>query len=142
MKGGPLTPTHAGTVVFQKNGAQTLFLVISSSDGLHWVLPNGHIDPGESAETAALRELREEAGIQGELIQPLGIQYYEKMGKEVASQYFLVRAAEMVETDENRVLRWEDERAALDLLSFQQTRSALRQGAKALRRLDQQLTPG
>jgi 8-oxo-dGTP pyrophosphatase MutT (NUDIX family) len=131
-----LTPTHAGTVVFKRNGDQTLFLVISSSNGLHWVLPNGHIDPGESAETAALRELREEAGIRGELIQPLGIQYYEKLQKEVASQYFLVRAAETVATDEQRVLRWEDERAALDLLSFQQTRSALRQGADALRKLD------
>lgn len=131
-----MTPTHAGTVVFKRNGDQTLFLVISSSNGLHWVLPNGHIDPGESAETAALRELREEAGIRGELIQPLGIQYYEKLQKEVASQYFLVRAAETVATDEQRVLRWEDERAALDLLSFQQTRSALRQGADALRKLD------
>lgn len=133
-----MKPTHAGTVVFRRNGDQTLFLVISSSNGLHWVLPNGHIDPGESAETAALRELCEEAGIRGELIQPLGVQYYEKLQKEIASQYFLVRAAETVATDEQRVLRWEDERAALDLLSFQQTRSALRQGAEALRGLDRQ----
>lgn len=132
------TPTHAGTVVFQRNGDQTLFLVISSSNGLHWVLPNGHIDPGESAESAALRELREEAGVRGEVIQPLGIQHYEKLGKQAISQYFLVGAIEAVATKEQRVLRWEDERAALDLLSFQQTRSALRQAADALRRLDLQ----
>jgi 8-oxo-dGTP pyrophosphatase MutT (NUDIX family) len=130
-----LTPTHAGTVVFQETATQPLFLVISSSNGLHWVLPNGHIDPGESAESAALRELHEEAGIRGELIQPLGVQHYRKFEREVAAQYFLVRALEEVAADELRVLRWEDERAALDLLSFQQTRAALRQGADALRRL-------
>lgn len=133
--------THAGTVVFRKNDDQTLFLVISSSSGLHWVLPNGHIDPGETEEAAALRELREEAGIRGELIQPLGIQLYEKMGEAVASQYFLVQAVEMIAADEQRVLRWEEERAALDLLSFQQTRSALRQGADALRRSGQPTQP-
>ncbi len=131
-------PTHAGTVVFRKNGDQTLYLVISSSNGLHWVLPNGHIDPGESADAAALRELQEEAGIRGELIQPLGIQYYEKMGKEAASQYFLVQAVDAVAAAEQRVLRWEDERAALDLLSFQQSRSALRQAAVALRQSGEQ----
>lgn len=130
-----MTPTHAGTVVFQERGAQPLFLVISSSNGLHWVLPNGHIDPGESAESAALRELREEAGIRGELIQPLGVQHYRKYAHEVAAQYFLVRALEPVVADERRVLRWEEERAALDLLSFEQTRAALRQGADALRQL-------
>ncbi|MFZ1983759.1 MAG: NUDIX domain-containing protein [Desulfatitalea sp.] len=130
-----MTPTHAGTVVFQETATQPLFLVISSSNGLHWVLPNGHIDPGESAESAALRELREEAGIRGESIQALGVQHYRKLQHEAVAQYFLVRALETVAADEQRVLRWEDERAALDLLSFQQTRAALRQGADALRRL-------
>ena len=103
------------------------------------MLPNGHIDPGESAESAALRELREEAGILGELIQPLGVQHYRKFQQEVAAQYFLVRALEAGAAEEQRILRWEDERAALELLSFQQTRAALRQGADALRQMGKYL---
>ena len=32
-----------------------------------WLQPGGHVDPGESCETAALREVAEETGILGEL---------------------------------------------------------------------------
>ena len=35
-------------------------LTISSSSRGHWVLPAGGIDPGEDAETAAVRETVEE----------------------------------------------------------------------------------
>lgn len=35
-------------------------------------LPKGHIDPGESAAEAAVREVREEAGIESEIEQKLG----------------------------------------------------------------------
>ena len=39
---------------------------------LEWVLPKGHIEPGESAEAAARREVREETGIDGRVVGPLG----------------------------------------------------------------------
>jgi 8-oxo-dGTP diphosphatase len=32
-----------------------------------WSLPGGHIEPGEAAQAAALREVREETGIEAEL---------------------------------------------------------------------------
>lgn len=40
--------------------------------GYLWALPKGHIEPGESAEDAALREITEETGITGRLIRPIG----------------------------------------------------------------------
>lgn len=33
----------------------------------YWSLPGGHIEPGETARSAALREVREETGIEAEL---------------------------------------------------------------------------
>ena len=41
----------------------------SSADA--WQMPQGGIDPGESAEEAAIRELGEETGVPGDLVQIL-----------------------------------------------------------------------
>jgi 8-oxo-dGTP pyrophosphatase MutT (NUDIX family) len=37
-----------------------------------WALPKGHIDAGESAADTALREVREETGVEGRLVEKLG----------------------------------------------------------------------
>jgi 8-oxo-dGTP pyrophosphatase MutT (NUDIX family) len=39
---------------------------------LLWSLPKGHIEPGETAEEAAVREVEEETGIIGRVVAPLG----------------------------------------------------------------------
>ena len=38
-----------------------------------WSLPGGRIEPGETAERAALRELREEVGVEAEIVAPAGV---------------------------------------------------------------------
>ena len=37
-----------------------------------WALPKGHIDAGESAAETAMREVREETGVEGRLVEKLG----------------------------------------------------------------------
>lgn len=37
-----------------------------------WSLPKGHLEEGESAEEAAIREVREETGLVGAVVAPLG----------------------------------------------------------------------
>jgi 8-oxo-dGTP pyrophosphatase MutT (NUDIX family) len=58
-------------------------------------LPKGHIDPGESAAEAARREVREEAGVSGELVEKLGdVKYwYSRDGDRVMKivTFFLFR---------------------------------------------------
>lgn len=39
---------------------------------LLWSLPKGHLEPGETAEEAAIREVAEETGISGEILGELG----------------------------------------------------------------------
>jgi len=128
--------THAGAVVFRKRNNQVLYLVISSSDGLNWVLPKGHIDPGETAEIAALRELEEEAGTVGEIVAPLSTQDFIKGGKEAAVKFFLVRETGATEAIEDRTIRWEEEAAAQRLLTFAEAREALSEGAAKMKGLE------
>jgi 8-oxo-dGTP pyrophosphatase MutT (NUDIX family) len=127
--------THAGTVVFRQNDSQSFYLVVSSSDGLNWVLPKGHIDPGETPEIAALRELAEEAGVAGEIVARLSAGHYEKAGKGITIQYFLVRELGLTESIENRTIRWEEETAALQLLTYEEARNAVLEGAEIVRQL-------
>jgi ADP-ribose pyrophosphatase YjhB (NUDIX family) len=41
-----------------------------------WTVPKGHIEIGEKAEQAAIREIAEETGISGEILAPLGTSEY------------------------------------------------------------------
>ena len=62
----------AGGVVIRWQGGSTQVAVIRPALSKALALPKGHIDPGESSEEAAARELWEETGIRGKLIGKLG----------------------------------------------------------------------
>jgi ADP-ribose pyrophosphatase YjhB (NUDIX family) len=61
-------------------------------------LPKGHPEAGESAPEAAAREVREEAGVSGQLIESLGtVEYtYERKGRSIAKrvEFFLIEYRE------------------------------------------------
>ena len=59
----------AGGVAFRKRDGQTEVALISVGDENRWQLPKGLVDKGESTEDAAMREVREEAGIDTEVVQ-------------------------------------------------------------------------
>jgi 8-oxo-dGTP pyrophosphatase MutT (NUDIX family) len=54
--------TSAGGVVFRLHEGRALFLLIRDSYQ-NWGFPKGHLESGERAEEAALREVREETGL-------------------------------------------------------------------------------
>jgi 8-oxo-dGTP diphosphatase len=57
----------ASAAIFRGGGILLTERGKGSLTGL-WSLPGGHIEPGERARTAALREVREETGIDAELL--------------------------------------------------------------------------
>ena len=131
-----MKPTHAGCIVFRTEGNEKSYLILSSSTNAHWILPQGHIEigKGESAEQAALRELKEEAGVIGEIIEPLSQQTFIKKGELVTIQYFIIRMTGMTEPKEKRTLRWEDEDTALKALSFNEAKQTFREALGRIRK--------
>ncbi len=55
--------TSAGGVVYRLHGGNPLFLLIRDSYQ-NWGFPKGHVEAGEQPADAALREVREETGLQ------------------------------------------------------------------------------
>lgn len=59
----------AGGVAFRRRGNRTEVALIAVGEANRWQLPKGLIDAGEAEEEAAKREVREEAGIETELVE-------------------------------------------------------------------------
>jgi 8-oxo-dGTP pyrophosphatase MutT (NUDIX family) len=118
--------THAGGIVFRNSGQARQYLVITSSRGTEWVLPKGHIEKGETPEAAAVREVREEAGVVAEILHALGTSEYRKGSEQVRAQFYLMRAVGTAEMTEQRSIQWIRYREALELLSFPDMRRLLK----------------
>ena len=126
--------THAGGVVSRhEDGALQYLLVRSSRDASHWVLPKGHIDPGESAEEAALREVREEAGVEGEIVARAGVDVYTLDGEEIRAVYFAMRFAGSCPAEEDRELCWLHYFDACKNVSFEGARKLIEQAHRISR---------
>ena len=79
----------AGGVVVRGNEVVVIVPVKRDRDGNSVLgLPKGHPDGDETAEQAAAREVREEAGVSGRLIERLGevVYSYERKGRTVAKR--------------------------------------------------------
>jgi 8-oxo-dGTP pyrophosphatase MutT (NUDIX family) len=67
----------AGGLVLRRDRGGYSGLVIGRSTPRIWSLPKGHIEPNETIENAALREVREETGIAASIIVKLSdIRYW------------------------------------------------------------------
>lgn len=68
MKAQTKTQISAGGVAYRSDGKPVEVALISVGAQRRWQLPKGLVDEGENTEEAARREVREEAGIETELV--------------------------------------------------------------------------
>jgi len=85
----------AGGVVFRKDEGEVEILLVATKGRTRWQLPKGRVEPKESPQKAAEREVREEGGVDGEFICPLDTisywYYWEGKKRRKLVDFFLLR---------------------------------------------------
>jgi 8-oxo-dGTP pyrophosphatase MutT (NUDIX family) len=90
-----------------------------------WSLPKGKLDPGESSEEAALREVEEETGLRCRLVRELPTVQYDVRGRLKVVRYWAIEVTDetpFVPNDEVDQLRWVEPQEALVLLTYDRER--------------------
>jgi 8-oxo-dGTP pyrophosphatase MutT (NUDIX family) len=128
----------AGGVVLRRRGAAVEVALISVGEANRWQLPKGLVGRGESPERAALREVREETGLEAEVVAPLETVEYWYFAKAGAARvryhkfvyFFLMRfvAGDVADHDaEVNEARWVGIEQAAGMLAFKSERKVLGQ---------------
>jgi 8-oxo-dGTP pyrophosphatase MutT (NUDIX family) len=127
----------AGGVAFKRGASGVEVALISPRGAQRWQLPKGLVDAGEVPAVTARREVREEAGIDGDVIAPIDTIEYWYVGADhdgtrvrfrKAVHFFLIefRSGEVADHDhEVAEARWVPIEAAMKLLAFRNERSVV-----------------
>ena len=113
----------AGGIVFRKQGKDLLWLLIKPNGNIQWRLPKGKINNSESSVAAAKREVREETGVETEVLDKIGEEKYfftenkQKIFKTVV--FYLMKYAKEAENG------FEEETEAIEWLKFTQAKKRL-----------------
>jgi 8-oxo-dGTP pyrophosphatase MutT (NUDIX family) len=140
------TEISAGGVVFRERAGGGFDVALIRTHEGRWQLPKGWIEDGEPHERAALREVREEAGVDAELVGPLDtIQYrytstYDPEPARVRKfvHFFLLRytaGSTDDHDDEVTEARFVDIDDAIDMLAFKEERRIVQMAKDALDRV-------
>ena len=133
----------AGGIIYRRRGDRSEVCLIATHGGSTWQLPKGLIEQGEPTEETARREVAEETGLRGDLLQPLDrIEYWyvwdygdgrERVHKLV--YFFLLRytgGSTKDHDDEVDEARWFPLGEAQQRLSHENERRILELAAKAI----------
>ena len=121
----------AGAFVYMKRGSEIIFLLLEQNNG-EYDLPKGHIEKGESSEQAAIREIKEETGIDAVLDRffYLSTEYFFFKGKRRIAKsvkFFLceVHSERVSISEEHRGYAWCDYETAMKKLKYKNLKELL-----------------
>jgi 8-oxo-dGTP pyrophosphatase MutT (NUDIX family) len=131
--------TSAGGVVHRTVDGTHDIVIVHRRSPVLWALPKGTPDSGETIEETALRETREETGLEVEIVAPISsIRYFFVRGStrfHKTVHFFLMRATggglELHDAEFDEV-RWAPAQEALALLTHATERSVVERALKLI----------
>lgn len=136
--------TSSGGVAFRRNDSSYEIALIRVAPTNRWQLPKGLIDAGKSEEIAAVREVREEAGIQCDLIDKIETIEYWYVGSHHRAErvrfhkrvhFFLMKyvSGDVGKHDfEVAEARWVKIDEAIEMLAFKSEKTVVEKASKLL----------
>lgn len=133
----------SGGVIFRrsKKGIEVALIKVK---GDRWALPKGLIDKGEDPVETALREVKEETGLEGELIDKLGDIEYWYFSKEEQMKYHKFVHFYLIEYNGGSIedhdweveeVRWFPIEKAFKALSYNSEKEIMKKALKFLKKL-------
>jgi 8-oxo-dGTP pyrophosphatase MutT (NUDIX family) len=123
---------QAGAIAVRQRGKQPEVVLVRSRRTGDWIFPKGHIEDGESADEAAVRELEEEAGVTGEALTEVGSSRFRFDGEQYEVTYYLVRSETSRRSPEMREVKWCRLDEARTLLEFADAQRLLDKAEKLI----------
>lgn len=143
MKLPTLEQTSAGGVAFRQIDSEIYVAVIGVGENTRWQLPKGLLE-GQTPETAAIREVREEAGIEAEIIEKIDTLEYWYVGDWDGRRvrfhkfvhFFLMKyvSGDVADHDHEVVeARWVRIEDAIEMLAFKSEKETVEKAAKLMK---------
>lgn len=140
-----LDQVSAGGVAFRWHDSEPQIAIVSTKPKLRWELPKGIVDPGETPEITAVREVREEAGIETDLLSLIETTEYwyrsTKYGKPVRFHkfvyfYLLFYRSGTVLNHDHEVAEagWVGFEEAIDKLAFKSERNVVEKAQEIIKK--------
>lgn len=126
-----------GALVFRKSKTSYDLVLLRHRFGGHWSFPKGHVEEGENEHQTALREVKEETGLDIELMTGFreSVEYSPKPGVRKQVVYFLGQALnETLVRQEEEIgeIRWVDIERAGEMVTFANDKRLIRRARQQL----------
>jgi 8-oxo-dGTP pyrophosphatase MutT (NUDIX family) len=119
----------AGGILKKEINGLLHILVVHRMRYNDWSFPKGKCLEGESFEHAAVREVKEETGIDAEIEKHLKDVFYSAKGEKKITVYFLMKIINentYLQNDETDEIKWASREEASGLLSYNELKSLIK----------------